>query len=110
MIATLNFAGLVLTTIFAGVAAVLCNWLFLRVMFNLMRPAAVRKTPESATVNQPTVRSELMRGTAELARVSAESPANLKVSLAPRMRRSRRSPLRRSAAGNWEKGATTWWS
>jgi hypothetical protein len=73
MIATLNFAGLVLTTIFAAAAAVVCNWLFLRVMFNLMRPAAVQKTPESATANQPTVRSELMCGTAELARALAPS-------------------------------------
>jgi len=73
LIATLNFAGLVLATILAAVAAVVCNWLFLRVMFNLMRPAAVRKTPESATANQPTVRSELLRGTAELARALAPS-------------------------------------
>jgi hypothetical protein len=111
LIATLNFAGLVLATILAAVAAVVCNWLFLRAMFNLMRPAAVRKTPESATANQPTMplgTSARHRGAR--ARVSAESPGNLKVSLAPRMRRDRRSPLRRSAAGNWEKGATTCWS
>jgi hypothetical protein len=73
MIATLNFAGLVLATIFAAATAVVCNWLFLRVMFNRMRPAAVGKTPESAIANQPTVHSELVRGTAELARALAPS-------------------------------------
>lgn len=73
MIATLNFAGLVLATIFAAAAAVVCNWLFLRVMFNLMRPAAVRQTPESAAANLPMVRSELVRGTAELVRALAPS-------------------------------------
>jgi hypothetical protein len=71
MIATLNFAGLVLATIFAAVAAVVCNWLFLCVMFNLMRPAAVRKTHDSAAANLRMVRSELVRGTAKLARALA---------------------------------------
>ncbi|MFI5058409.1 MAG: hypothetical protein ACHQLQ_09490 [Candidatus Acidiferrales bacterium] len=69
MIATLSFAGLVLATILAAVAAVVCNWLLLRVMFHLVRPAAVRKTPESVAAKRPTVRTELVRGTAELARV-----------------------------------------
>ncbi len=45
MIAMLNFAGLVLATIFAAAVAVACNWLMLRVTFHLMQPAAVRKTP-----------------------------------------------------------------
>lgn len=48
MIATLNLVGLVLATMFAATAAVACNWLLLRVAFHLMRPAAVRKNPESA--------------------------------------------------------------
>lgn len=73
MIATLSFAGLVLTSIFAAVAAVLCNWLLLRVMFHLMQPATVRRIPESATPKRPTVRTELVRGTAELARAFAPS-------------------------------------
>ena len=73
MIATLSFAGLVLATIFAAVAAVVCNWLFLRVMFNLMRPAAVRKTADSAAAKRPTMRTELVHGTAELARAFAPS-------------------------------------
>jgi len=73
MIATLNFAGLVLATIFAAVAAVVCNWLFLRVMFNLMQPAALRTAPENAAAKRPTVRTELVRGTAELARAFVPS-------------------------------------
>ncbi len=45
MIAMLNFAGLVLATIFAAAAAVVCNWLLLQVTFHLMQPAAICKTP-----------------------------------------------------------------
>jgi hypothetical protein len=71
MIATLNLTGLVLATMFAAAAAVTCNWLLLRVMFHLMRPAAVRKNPESVAAKRPTVRTELVRGTTELARVFA---------------------------------------
>ena len=40
MIAIAHFAGLVLTTMFAAAAAVLLDWLLLRAMFQLMRPAA----------------------------------------------------------------------
>lgn len=71
MVATLNLAGLVFATMFAATAAVACNWLLLLVMFHLMRPAAVRKNPESVAAKRPTVRTELVRGTAELARVFA---------------------------------------
>jgi hypothetical protein len=71
MVATLNLAGLVFATMFAAAAAVGCNWLLLRVMFHLMRPAAVRKNPESVAAKRPTVRTELVRGTAELARAFA---------------------------------------
>jgi hypothetical protein len=71
MIATLNLTGLVLATMFAAAGAVACNWLLLRVMFHLMRPAAARKSPESVAAKRPTVRTELVRGTAELARVFA---------------------------------------
>ena len=60
MIAILHFAGLVLTTIFAAAAAVLLDWLFLRAMFQLMRPAAAKRAPS--------FRSELVYGTRELAR------------------------------------------
>ncbi len=71
MIASLNLAGLVFATMFAAAAAVACNWLLLRLTFHLMRPAAVRKNPESASAQRPTVRTELVRGTAELARAFA---------------------------------------
>jgi hypothetical protein len=73
MIATLSFAGLVLATIFAAVAAVLCNWLLLCVMFHLMRPAAVRKTPEGSGLKRPTVRTEFGRGAEGLTRAFGPS-------------------------------------
>ncbi len=59
MIAIAHFAGLVLTTIFAAAAAVLLDWLFLRAMFHLMRPATAAK---------PTFGAELVQGTRELVR------------------------------------------
>ena len=62
MIAILNFGGLVVATIIAAAAAVACNWLMLRVAFHLMQPAAIRKT---------SVRTELVRGTEQLARAFA---------------------------------------
>ena len=62
MIAMLNFGGLVVATIIAAAAAVACNWLMLRVAFHLMRPAALRRT---------WVRTELVRGTEQLARTFA---------------------------------------
>lgn len=73
MIATLNFAGLVLAAIFTAVAAFVCNWLLLRVMFYLMRPAAVRKILGSAAEKRPAVGTKIARGTAELARALAPS-------------------------------------
>jgi len=60
MIAMAHFAGLVITTIFAAAAAVALDWLFLRAMFRLMRPASAKKPS--------TFRSELVNGTRELAR------------------------------------------
>jgi hypothetical protein len=71
MIATLNLAGLVVATMFAAAAGVACNWLLLRVTLQLMQPAAVRKTLEGAAAKRPTMRTELVRGTAELARAFA---------------------------------------
>ena len=62
MIATLHFATLVVTTLFAAAAAVGIQWLLLRAMFVLMRPATARR------VNAP---SPLVRGTAQLARAYA---------------------------------------
>lgn len=62
MIAMLHFATLVVTTLFAAAAAVAFNFMLLRVMFVLMRPATVRR------VNGPT---QLVRGTTKLAHAYA---------------------------------------
>ena len=62
MIATLHFATLVITTIFAATAAVAFHWMLLRAMFVLMRPAAAKRT---------TTGTHLVRGTAQLARAYA---------------------------------------
>jgi len=43
MIAMLNFATLVFTTLFAAATAVAFDWLLLRAMFVLMRPATARR-------------------------------------------------------------------
>jgi hypothetical protein len=62
MIAMLHFATLVITTMFAVTAAVLFNWLLLRATFYLMRPATARRTA---------LRTDLVRGTAQLTRAFA---------------------------------------
>jgi hypothetical protein len=62
MIATLHFATLVITTLFAAAAAVAFNALLLRVMFVLMRPATARRVNP-----QP----QLVRGTRQLTRAYA---------------------------------------
>ncbi|HET7258843.1 MAG TPA: hypothetical protein VFI75_03925 [Candidatus Acidoferrum sp.] len=62
MIAMLHFATLVVTTIFAAAAAVAFDWLLLRAMFVLMRPATARRVA-------PTAR--LVQGAAQLARAYA---------------------------------------
>ena len=62
MIAMMHFATLVITTIFAAAAAMSLNWLLLRAAFVLMQPATARKS---------VVRTELVRGTAQLARAFA---------------------------------------
>jgi hypothetical protein len=43
MIAMLNFATLVFTTLLAAAAAVAFHWMLLRAMFVLMRPATARR-------------------------------------------------------------------
>ena len=85
MIAIAHFAGLVLTTIFAAAAAVLLDWLLLRAMFQLMRPAAAcnaqrgplqtlrlrsgqEAAPTTPSVNHTTFGAELVQGTRELVR------------------------------------------
>jgi hypothetical protein len=73
MIAIAHFAGLVLTTLFAAAAAVLLDWLFLRAMFQLMRPATAKtvraeqmRPPQKAAAT--TFGAELVQGTRELVR------------------------------------------
>lgn len=64
MIATLQFAILVLTTLFAAAAAVGIHWMLLRAMFVLMRPATARRASAPR---------QLVHGTAQLARAYASS-------------------------------------
>ena len=64
MIAIAHFAGLVVTTLFAAAAAVLLDWILLRAMFQLMRPA----TAKPAAASRSNFGSELVQGTRELAR------------------------------------------
>jgi len=62
MIAILQFATLVVTTIFAAAIAVAFDWMLLRAMFVLMRPATIRRVPAPA---------HMVRGTTQLARAYA---------------------------------------
>ena len=62
MIAMLDFATLAIATMLAVAAAAATSWIFLRVAFALMPPAAARRIPP---------RTELVRGTAQLARAYA---------------------------------------
>jgi hypothetical protein len=59
MIAMLQFAVLVITTMFAVAAAAGLHWLCLKAAFLMMRPATARRIP---------ARTELVRGTAQPAR------------------------------------------
>lgn len=77
MIAIAHSAGLVLTTIFAAAAAVLLDWLLLRAMFQLMRPATASRAqhgplqkaaPATTSAKHTTFGAELVQGTRELAR------------------------------------------
>jgi hypothetical protein len=64
MIAMLQFAMLVITTMFAAAAAAGLHWLFLQAAFQMMQPATARRI---------SVRTELAGGTAPLVRAySAE--------------------------------------
>lgn len=58
MIAMLQFATLVIVTVFAVIAAAAIDWMLLRVMFVLMHPATARRRALGTAVS---------RGTAELA-------------------------------------------
>jgi hypothetical protein len=59
MIAMLQSATLVITTMFAAAAAVGLHWLCLEAAFLMMRPATARRIP---------AHTELARGTAQLVR------------------------------------------
>jgi hypothetical protein len=65
MIAMLQFAVLVITTMFAVATAAGLHWLCLKAAFLIMRPATARRIP---------ARTELVRGTAQLARAFASQP------------------------------------
>jgi hypothetical protein len=91
MIAMLQFATLVITTIFAVAAAAGLQWLCLKAAFLMMRPATARRIP---------ARTELVRGTAQLARAySATRWAG----------RSRRAQALRIHSGWTEACATGLW-
>lgn len=62
MITMLNLTILAIATMFAVAAAAALSWMFLRVAFALMQPAAARRIPP---------RADLVRGTAQLARAYA---------------------------------------
>lgn len=62
MINMLDFAILVIATMFAVAAAAVFSWMFLRVAFALMHPATARRIAP---------RTQLVRGTAQLARAFA---------------------------------------
>lgn len=62
MIVMLHFATLTVVTIFAGAAAFAFDWMLLRAMFLLMKPATARRSPAQAQFD---------RGTAQLARAYA---------------------------------------
>ena len=64
MIAMLELTILALITIFAVAVAAGLNWLCLEAAFQMMRPAAARRVA---------VRTELVRGTAQLARAYSAS-------------------------------------
>jgi hypothetical protein len=63
MMEMLSFATLVVVTVFAAAAAVALDWMLLRVMFLLMRPATARQ--------QGIATARLASGTVRLARAYA---------------------------------------
>jgi hypothetical protein len=64
MIAMLQFTTLVIATMFAVAAAAGLHWLCLKAAFLMMRPATAQRIP---------ARTELARGTAQLARAYSAS-------------------------------------
>lgn len=67
MLSMLQVTALVLITIFGAAAALAFNWLLLRTMFALMRPATAGRVP--ATLGGLAARTHLAQGTTQLARV-----------------------------------------
>jgi len=63
MLEMMHFATLVLITLFAAAAALGLDWMLLRLMFVLMRPATVRQ--------QNSARTGLASGAVQLARAYA---------------------------------------
>jgi len=68
MIAIVQFLTLVITTMFAVATAAGLDWLFLQMAFLIMRPATARRMA---------VHTELVRGTAQLARVYSATRASV---------------------------------
>ena len=62
MITMLDFAIIAIATMFAVSTAAAISWMFLRIAFALMHPATARRIPP---------RTELVRGTTQLARAYA---------------------------------------
>lgn len=62
MITMLDFAIIAIATMFAVSTAAAISWMFLRIAFVLMHPATARRIPP---------RTELVRGTTQLARAYA---------------------------------------
>lgn len=67
MIAMLQFATFVITTMFAVAVAAGLHWVCLKAAFLMMRPATARRIPFERTQGKP-ARTELVHGTAQLAR------------------------------------------
>jgi hypothetical protein len=64
MMTMLNFTILAIATMFAVAASAALSWMFLRIAFVLMQPATARRAP---------ARTELVHGTAQLARAYASN-------------------------------------
>ena len=62
MITALNFAILAIATMLAVASAAVFSWMFLRMVLALIEPATAQRVPP---------RTDLARGTAQLARVYA---------------------------------------
>ena len=66
MIGLLHFTTLVITTMCAAAAAVLVNWLLLRAIFELLRPAMAGKIANGVNAKSAT-RLSLVPGTTRVA-------------------------------------------